>query len=224
LSAAVRGTISVGGPLVGLQLMGHPAAALFAGIGALNASIADAGGPYRQRLRAMGLCALIMPFLLFAGRQSHHGWLVATTMIVAVAVLGAMARGLGQTGTSLGLIAGLVFLVGAEVPAPPREAVMLAGFYAGGAIWTLFVVVVLWRLRPYKRLELEVAACFGQVEQLLEQVRSLASLEAAAGRSRHRQIERQHRALRDAIETARKTLGATRATVDGLSPTIGRLL
>lgn len=216
LSTAIGGTIATAGPLIGLQLAGYPVAGLFMGISGLQTSIADAGGPYRDRLLAMGWCALLAPLALFAGSQLHATWWAAGLVMFCIAAAAGLARALGQIGTSLGLILGIVFLVGMYRPAPPLTGLLQAAYYLAGALWTILVALAFWRLRPYKRLEQEVGSTIAEVARMIDA--------AHASQRRERAFRARQRAVRDALERARYTLGETRSTTAGASPTMARLL
>lgn len=214
LSSAIRGTIATASPLIVMQLAGYPTAGLLMAIAGLQTSIADAGGPYRDRLLAMGSCMVLMPVTFFAGTQLHGTWWASALIMFVIASAAGLARALGQIGTSLGLILSIVFLVGTYLASPPLLALEQASFYSAGALWTILVALLFWRMRPYKRLELEVATVLGEV----------ATLVGLASKPRERLFRAQQRAVRDAVERARLTLGETRSMAAGANPTTTRLL
>lgn len=214
LSGAIRGAVATASPLIAMELAGYPEAGLLMAIAGLQTSIADAGGPYRDRLLAMGLCLVLMPVTFFAGTQLRGTWWASALIMFVIASAAGLARALGQIGTSLGLILSIVFLVGTYIASPPFLALAQAGFYSAGALWAIAVALLFWRLRPYKRLELEVATVLGEV----------ATLISLAPRRRERTFRAQQRAVRDAVERARLTLGETRTIAAGASPTTTRLL
>ena len=130
--AAVRGFLATGVPFLVLNAFGFQAATIFTLLGGLNTAIADSGGEYRSRLFGMSLVLFVMPVVLFCGMQISEPWLQAL-MLCVVAILGGFARALGARGTSIGLVGGIVFLVGTQLPAPPAEAVSRALFYGAAA-------------------------------------------------------------------------------------------
>lgn len=214
LSGALRGTIATATPLVVMQMAGYPIAGLLMGIAGLQTSIADAGGPYRDRILAMGLCLVLMPVTFFAGTQLHGPWWVSALVMFVIAASAGFARALGQIGIALGLVLSIVFLVGTYIGSPPLEAAVQSALYSAGALWTLLVALLFWRLRPYKRLELEVATALSE----------LATLMALASRRHERTLRARQLALREAIERARSALGETRTLAAGANSTMTRLL
>jgi len=54
-----------------------------------------------------------------------------------------------------------------QIPVDPHGDPFVAAAYGIGGTSTILVTVVLWRLRPYRRLEQEVAACFTAVAEFI---------------------------------------------------------
>ena len=206
LRAALRGTLTAAIPFLALMALGHRAEALLATVAVLNLSIADSGGPYRQRLVIMAVIALLVPCALVLGMHTGHPWWLATGTMFLIAFAGGLARALGGVGTPIGLIASIVFLVGVEVPGGWAQSLQFAGAYLGGAAWTILVVLILWRLRPYLRVRYEIGECFAQLAagfRLLEQCVSEPKADCA-----HRLATAQAR-VRDATQRAQDLLGDT---------------
>lgn len=205
LMAATRGFLGAGLPFLVLNFAGLESASIFALLGGLNTAIADAGGEYRSRLFGMSLVLFVMPVVLFCGMQVHTSWLQAI-LLCLVAILGGFARALGATGTSIGLVGGIVFLVGTQLAAPPAEAISRAMFYAGGAAWAIAVSLLLWWLRPYRRIRQEVAGCLEATAHLLE-VSSRRRAGGQRGQDRDRIVAEDYRRVRQTIEQARLSIG-----------------
>lgn len=209
LSAALRGTAVAAVPFVLLRQTGHPVGALFATIAVLNLSIADAGGPYRQRLSVMLAIALIMPLILVAGMYSRQWWWLAVLLTLVVALGGSLARLFGTAGTSVGLIGSIVFVVALEIPADFVQSLQNAGFYFAGALWAIVVALAVWRLRPYRRIRYEIGECFRQLAVTLH------SLRAEGGENdstRESELVARRQQVRGALEQARQGLGAALET------------
>ena len=210
IMAATRGFLATGVPFLVLDAVGFQAATIFTLLGGLNTAIADAGGEYRSRLFGMSLVLFVMPLVLFCGMQIHEAWLQAL-MLCVVAILGGFARALGATGTSIGLVGGIVFLVGIQLPAEPAEAMTRALFYAGGSAWAIAVSLVVWWLRPYRRIRQEVAGCLEATAHLLD-VSSRRRSGEPRDRDRDRIVAAEHQKVRQTIEQARLVIGELSTT------------
>jgi len=221
LSGAVRGTLAAAVPFLLLRYSGHPAEALFATVAALNVSIADSGGPYLQRLTVMLVIALGVPLVLVAGMVSHDTWWLAVALMFAVAFLGGLARLYGPAGTAVGLISSIVFLIGSEIPADLQLSLHYAGFYCAGAAWSILVVFLIWRLRPYRRVRYELGEGFLQLADVLAALHRCGS---ATGGGDEADLAAGQRRIRTTFEAARDTLGEDFANVETMPGFVSDLI
>lgn len=217
-SVALRGTIAVGTPLVALNALGHPTLALLATVGALQSTMADVGGSYRGRVLTLLLACALVPAAATLGSVLIAWWWAATLGMALLALAVGLARSFGQLGTSLGFATGVSYLIGTALGGASMSPLQHAGGFLLGSAWTLCVALVLWQLRPYKRLEYEVADCFAKLAAL---VRTAANLDFRASDA---QIAQRHHALRQTIERSRQTIGEVSTGTDGRSLTLPRLL
>lgn len=218
-SAALRGTAVAAVPFLWLRAAGLPVAALFATIAVLNLSIADAGGPYRQRLVIMLALAFIVPLVLIAGMQARNIWWLAVALMFLVALLGGLARLFGTAGTAIGLISSVVFLIGIEIPADFIHSLQYAGFYLAGALWTLLVSLVIWRLRPYQRVRYELGEGFRQLATLIGLLRA-----RCADSDCEAELAAVHQQTRTTLEQAEQTLGDTLGDAESVPPFVSDLI
>src|SRR6202049_3776202 len=167
LSTALRGTIATVLPLALLPRLGLAELAYPAVLGALATSMVDVGGPYRTRLVAMLVQALGGPCLLLLGRAAVEHWWLAALVMGAIGVLSGFIRALGPGGASLGINTAVAFLVGLQVGEIGRQEAAWALGYGTGGLWTVVVVLAFWQLRPYRRLEQEVAGAWEAVAALV---------------------------------------------------------
>jgi uncharacterized membrane protein YccC len=223
---ALRGMIAVGIPLLCLPPLGFAPASNFIAIGALNTSMVDVGGSYRSRLNAMTFNSMISPLALVFGSQAREPWWLAGAMMFLVALGSGLARAIGPGGVPLGLMVGTAFLIGTSVPADLRETVEVAVLYAAGGFWTILVALVFWRVRPFKRLEQEVAAVWEKTAALTGVIRGveLDAISVVGRRRWERALANTHQALREAVERARGALGTVRAELSGPGTTTAQLM
>lgn len=227
LSTAVRGTIATVVPLALFPVSGLASLAHFAVIGALNTSMVDLGGLYRSRLAVMALYCVLGPALMLIGVGVSDYWWAAAPIMFVTALGSGMARALGAGAVALGLNVAIAMLIGIQVAGEPlRVELAWAGALAAGGIWTILVALAFWQLRPYRRLELELA---GAVEAVAYLVASVAAPKMAGDtivtRRRYEQrLAARHRAAREAIERVHEALGQVRAETFGPGTTMAQLL
>lgn len=228
LSTAVRGMIATATPLVALPLLGQADLAHVAVIGALGVSMVDVGGPYHRRLAVMAMATILGPCLLVSGLHVGGNWWLGALVMAVLALGSGLVRAFGPGGISFGINMSVAFLVGigASALGGGDERVWAGGYFCGAA-WTILVTLVFWQIRPYRRLEQEVAGAWQAVADLVAAVTSqrLALDESAPTRRRGEQIiEARHRALREAIERAHDTVGEARAGTSGPGTTMAQLI
>jgi uncharacterized membrane protein YccC len=223
LSYALRGTVAIATPLFVLPPLGLGAIANIVVIGALQTSITDVGGPYGSRLRGMATNSAIAPLLLLAGTWCGTNWWLAGLVMALVAMTGGLMRALGPGAAVLGITFGVALLIGAQLQLPLGEAAAVALAYAGGGVWTIFIALAVWRLRPYKRLEQEVGSIWEELAALTAALPPAA--EGIVARRREEQaLAARQRSLRDTIERARAALGEARGEIAGTGSAMAHLL
>jgi uncharacterized membrane protein YccC len=223
---ALRGTIAAGIPLLCLPPLGLGLASHFIAIGALNTSMVDIGGTYRSRLNAMTFNSMVSPLALVLGSQAAEPWWLASLMMFFVALASGFGRALGAGGVPLGLMVGTAFLIGTSISSGLRETAEFSALYAAGGLWAILVTLVFWRLRPFKRLEQEVAAVWERTVALIAATRAVdTDMTSVVGRrKRERALANSHQALREAVERAREALGTVRAELSGPGTTTAQLM
>lgn len=225
LSTALRGTLATVVPLAllpqtGLAMLGYPAV-----LGALATSLVDVGGPYRSRLEAMLAQALGGSALLLLGTVAAGHWWLAAAVMAAIGLLTGLLRAVGPSGPSLGTNTAVAFLVGLQLAVFPgaRPGVWAAGYAAGG-MWTVAIALGFWQLRPYRRLEQEVAAAWEAVAALFA-VPTAARNASTVGRLRgERRLATLHATAVAALERSRDVLGEIRAGMAGPGTTVAQML
>lgn len=221
LQAALRATAAAAVPLLLLSATGHPQEGLFATIAVLNIAIADSGGPYRQRLHIMLAIALIVPLVLMLGMRARAFFWLPPLGMFAVAMVGGFTRLLGAGGTALGLITGIIFLVGVEVPGDWNHALISGLSYLGGAGWSLLVTLLVWRLRPYRRVRYEIGESF---RQLAISTHWLSARCVMAGGDCQVNLMAAQSGVREALGQAELTLGSALSETDALAPFLSDLI
>jgi hypothetical protein len=223
LSTAMRGTIATALPLLLLPQLGLGHLTYPAVLGALATSMVDVGGPYRARLLAMLAQALGGPCLLLLGSAAVEHWWLAALVMAAIGVVSGLIRALGPGGAALGVNSAIAFLVGLQVGEIGSPLEPWAVGYGAGGLWTILVALVFWQLRPYRRLEQEVASAWEAVASLVATIGAEQG-SVVARRRREQRIAAAHAAVRNAVERARTALGETRAGTAGPGTTMAQLV
>ena len=223
LWSAFRGSIAIGVPLFAVPAFASGSATRMAVIGALATGIVDAGGPYGQRLRYMLVNVALSPPALILGAVCGEIWWLAGVAIALIAAFGGLMRTLGPAAAPLGVTHAIAFLIGTQVPALGHAGPDMAAAYALGGLWTVFLSLLIWRARPYRRLELEIAAVWEALASLLHDINAAGAM---AGTPAHfeRNLSAQQRALRESTERARVLLDEARGELSDQSATIDALL
>ncbi len=221
---ALRGTVGAGVPFIVLRVLGFPIASLFATFGGLNVSIADPGGPYRRRLITMVLVTLIMPSFLFAGTQVRNIHWLAVTLVLAVSFVGGLLRVLGRPGFVLGFISTLVLLIGMEIPLPLTEAVKSVSLYYVAGGWIILLTLTVWKLRPYKRIELHIAALYSAVANLINLLQEILEEPENRPKDYDEDLTSRHQAIRNSVNQVRKILGEELINSGDTDASVNRLI
>ncbi|MGA8259735.1 MAG: FUSC family protein [Arenicellales bacterium] len=221
LLGALRGTAAAAAPSLIFTAAGNPAGAMFATIAVLNLSIADAGGPYRQRLTVMTAIALIVPLILLAGMQTQAVWWLAVAAMFLVAMLGGLARLFGSAGTAIGLISSIVFLIATEVPGSWAQSLQFAGCYFAGAAWTIVVVMVIWRVHPFRRIRYELGECFLKLAGEFRLLRRYCDAPADASESG---LAAAQSRVREALGQVRQSIGEAVLAMESVPPFVSDLV
>jgi len=224
LSTALRGTIATVTPLALLPLLGWGDIAYPTVFGALNTSMVDAGGSYRSRLTAMAMFAVVGPCLLLLGTAAVTEWWLATLCMFAITVVSGLVRALGPGSIGLGINMAVAFLVGLSVGESGGPHLSWALSFGGGALWTILVALAFWQLRPYRRIEQEIAGAWEAVAALVGAAQAAeVGASVVMRRRREQRLAARHRLAREAVERARDVLGEMRAGTTGPGTMLAQL-
>jgi uncharacterized membrane protein YccC len=224
LSTALRGTVATVVPLVLLPHIGLGDIAYPAVVGALATSMVDVGGPYRTRLVGMLFQALGGPLLLLLGSVAGEHWWLAALVMAAIGIASGLIRALGPGGASLGINTAVAFLVGLQVGDTGVPSAPWALGYGAGGLWTIVVALSLWQLRPYRRLEQEVAGAWEAVATLVTALAASEDGSVVARQRREQRIAAAHAAARNGVEQVRTSIGEMRAGTAGPGTTMAQLV
>ncbi|HEX6840429.1 MAG TPA: FUSC family membrane protein, partial [Stellaceae bacterium] len=224
LSTALRGTIATVTPLALLPLFAWGEIAYPTVFGALNTSMVDAGGSYRSRLTAMAAFAVVGPCLLLLGTAAVAEWWLATLCMFVITVVSGLVRALGPGSIGLGINMAVAFLVGLSVGESGGPHLLWPLGFGAGALWTILVALVFWQLRPYRRVEQEIAGAWEAVAALVAAAQPAeAGASVVQRRRREQRLAARHRLARESVERARDALGEMRAGTTGPGTMLAQL-
>jgi len=194
-------------------------------IAAFWGCLADTGGAWSDRLAAMGAFTAIATVGCFIGTlvDPHAGLAVAFTFVWCF--LCSLARVYGNAASVVGLLLNSAILVTLGVPAAGlNEALWLGGLTIAGGLWAMLLALVLWRLQPYGPARKAVANCWLAVAEYAAALSQLHRGTAGDSAQWNALTSARRRATREAVESARDIIVATRRSRAGITAQGQRLL
>jgi len=143
----LRMAVAVTSPLLVAFVSGNLAAGLLPAMGAMNAGLANRGGPYLVRITGMGAAGAAGALGYLIGATVHgHGWWTVPVVVV-VAVLSALISTGGATGSRAGLqlLVMTVIAIGVKMPGTPGANALA---FLLGVLWVIVLGVADWPLHP----------------------------------------------------------------------------
>ncbi|PRX95437.1 FUSC family protein [Allonocardiopsis opalescens] len=168
-SHMARAAIAVPAPIAfGMALDALPLFLLVA-MGAMGATMADRGGPYRHRLARLALTCPAGAFGVLVGSLAQgNGW-ITVVVFCGLALLSAAASAASSVGSVAGIQLLLFASLGVGVPLPGPFWLGPALFLAGGA-WAVLLTLAGWPLRPSRPERESVAAAYQALTDLFAAV------------------------------------------------------
>jgi hypothetical protein len=133
---------------LGVAWATHRPELIWAGLGGWLAMLADPGGTYPVRARAMGAFALAGAIATLAGCVAGQSPWTAVPALFACALICSLVRVRGDTAAVSGELTLIMFCIAEGSPAPAREGLIRAAVPAGG-LFALLLSVAVWPFRPY---------------------------------------------------------------------------
>lgn len=176
-------------------------------LGAFQAALADRGGAYRSRARAMASVLVCSSLAALVGGVVGDAPLLAPLVAVLLLFASGLAQAGGVTAAGTGRAAAVAFLVAHARPAATfADAALQGAAVAAGALGTMALALGLWPVRLYRPARLAIARA---LERLAVQARLVAAGPTGDPAALAR-LHAQRTEVRDAIEEARRILAATR--------------
>ncbi|ODH00939.1 hypothetical protein A4S05_31225 [Nostoc sp. KVJ20] len=198
ISNGLRAALALGVPMLIGQLINQRESGLFVGLMAYFVNFANVGGPYQIKAKAMAAATLGMAVSVFVGTLVARVPALAVVLTFLWGLASGFASLYGNAGANVGLVLGISFVTTIAQSGNLETALMrsLLCLIAGG--WAMLLSLVMWPFRPYDPLRLALA----------NSLNALASyIQAFVGKvaTSEKILE-----IRQALETARTTLGTVR--------------
>ncbi|QSQ19805.1 FUSC family protein [Pyxidicoccus parkwayensis] len=169
LGSGLRAALAVGVPTAAAAAW-HLPAATWVGLAGLFVALADRGGPYRDRARAMGAMTLLGAVAGLISAAHLPGWAAVVFTLVCVTACG-FARSYGDTPGFIGVVLANYAVVSLFLPAHDlHEALTRSALFMVGGAWAMLLALLLWPLRLYRPARFAVAACYDVLADRADEV------------------------------------------------------
>lgn len=176
-----------------------------AALAALLTCICDPGGPFRRRVPVLLSFALIGAAVTAGfGLLRDLGPAVALPVGIFGLFCASFARIYGQAPLQLGGLLATVQILALDRGNPSiREAGILAAAFVGGALWSILLTLVIWRIYPFLPARRAVAEAYRQTSELVRDLHVLLGTTGITDAAWEAHARKHRRATREAIEAAR---------------------
>ncbi len=185
---------------------------VWAGLGGWLAMLADPGGTYPVRARAMGVFTLAGTIATLAGGIAGQSPWTAVPALFVCALICSLVRVRGDTAAVSGVLTLIMFCIAEGSPATARVGLARAELFVIGGLFALVLAVAVWPFRPYHPVREAVAGCWSAIGDLSAAIGRLAN---PSGPAAWDSLVPLLRGAREALEEARLALGVARAGRQG---------
>jgi uncharacterized membrane protein YccC len=209
----IRTTIAAGTSLFPVNWIGSDLL-LVMGVGALVVCFSDTGGPTRQRIPPM-LVLTILGAIAWGVFGMLRGLGLGYVLPAAAVCIFAnsLARVWGTPGMATGNVLTVVIALSLDLPLNFTQALHLGAAFIAGGLWACLLTVLLLGTNRHRPATQAVADVWDLLSDLTRDLMALAQTEASGQRNSaedwlaHARVHR--RAVRDAVERARVSVGTT---------------
>ncbi|MEH2051577.1 FUSC family protein [Nostoc sp.] len=198
ISNGLRAALGLGVPMLIGQLINQRESGLLVGLMAYFVNLANVGGPYQIKAKAMAQATVGIAVSVFVGTLVAKVPVLAVVLTFIWGLASGFASLYGNAGANVGLVVGTSFITAIAQPGDLETALMrsLLCLIAGG--WAMLLSLVMWPFRPYDPLRVALADCLNAIANYIQKfIDKVATPESI--------LE-----IRKALETARTTLGTLR--------------
>ncbi len=171
IANGVRAVLCLGVPMVVGQLLDRRELGLFFGLIAFFVNLANVGGSYQIKAKAMLAATVGIALSVLVGKLVSSVPVLAVILIFGWGVAAGLASLYGNAGSQVGLVVGLSFIVSLAQPGDIHTAgaQSLLALLAGG--WAMLLSLILWPFQPDRLLRFAIAECFNAIASYVRAVR-----------------------------------------------------
>jgi uncharacterized membrane protein YccC len=224
VATGVRTTTAVVVPLVIGQLSGDTALTMMVGIGGLNVSLADIGGPYRMKAVTMGVATISLAAAAFLGTVVGRPLWLSLPLMFLLASAAGFAGLYGNAAAKVSFLSLILFILTLGMPAGVADAAERSMALIGGGLWAMTLSLGLWPLHPYQPIREAVVACYRAISAFIGAAcrARVGGEDARSGWSES--VTGERATVVEAIAQAHGMIDSMRASRAGMSPTGQELL
>ena len=224
VATGVRTTAAVLVPLVIGQLAGDTALAMMVGIGGLNVSLADIGGPYRMKAVTMGVATISLAAAAYLGTVVGRSLWLSLPLMFLLASAAGLAGLYGNAAAKVSFLSLILFVLMVGMPAGVADGAERCMALIGGGLWAMTLSLWLWPLHPYQPIREAVASCYRAISAFIGVACRDRAGQDDAGSGWSESVMQERATVIDAITQAHGMIDSMRASRAGMSPTGQELL
>jgi uncharacterized membrane protein YccC len=224
VATGMRTTAATVVPLVIGQLSGDTALGMLAGIGGLNVSLSDIGGPYRTKAVTMGVATISLAAAAYLGIVVGRSLWLSLAMMFLLAGAAGLAGLYGNAAAKVSFLSLVLFILMVGIPAGVADATERSMALIGGGLWAMALSLWLWPLHPYQPIREAVAACYRAIGAFIGAACRTRAGGEQAGSGWSEAVTQERATVVEAIAQALGTIEGIRASRAGMSPTGQQLL
>jgi uncharacterized membrane protein YccC len=211
-------------PLVIGQLAGDTTLAMMVGIGGLNVSLSDIGGPYRTKAVTMGVATLSLAAATYLGTAVGRSLWLSLLAVCLLAGAAGLAGLYGNAAAKVSFSSLILFVLTLGMPAGAADAAERSMALIGGGLWAMALSLWLWPLHPYQPIREAVAACYRAISAFIGAAcrARIGGEEAGSGWSEA--ITQERATVVETIAQAHGMIDGIRASRAGMSSTGQQML
>jgi uncharacterized membrane protein YccC len=199
----VRATLAIMVIVLANVWLAWPSLAI-AALAAFLTCLCDPGGPVGQRLPFLLMFVALGAFTWCVfGLLQPAGMLIVLPLAGLGILLNSAGRIWGQAGGQVGSILSVALILALDEPLTPESAALTAFLFTVGGLWAVVLMLVLWRLHPYRPAQHAVAEAWRLLADMALDLRDLLDRPGLTAEKWEGHARAHRRAVRDAIEQAR---------------------
>ena len=212
IANGLRSVVVLGIPMLVGHLIDQKDGGLFFGLVAYLVNLANVGGPYQSRAKAIAIATFGIAISVFVGTLVGGIPALAVVLTFFWGLGSGLALLYGSAGINVGLVVCLAFIVTSAQPGSSGVAMMSALFCVVAGGWGAFISLFMWPFRPDRPLQNDTAECFWALETYLQAYEGQVATTATI------------LPIRTALDTARTSVGTARIGSSAPSWLDGQLL